>query len=279
MQRPRVPAGAGSNGGGSGDQLGSEIAAFITPTGSTGKPANAIPGFDYTVLPADTADTLRQSATAIRTIQRSAFADVASHLTAAKELLEHGAFSAWVKAELGMTLRSAERYMQAAQFVAGKSDTVSLLPPTLIYALAAPSAPAEAVKQIVGEIEAGATLAPKEIKRKLADAIEAERKVIEAERIAKIEAAETPEQIKKARKARETKAARDARKAAEHRAYQEKQQREEQERAKRLRPLAERILTLGSGDVRALVNVLIHYADRTTLLGLLRDATTIRVAT
>src|SRR4051794_3259018 len=111
--------------------------------------------FDYTALPQGTADALRQSVAAIKSIQRGAVSDVGGHLTAAREILEHGMFSAWVEAEFRMTVRSAERYMLAANFLAGKPDTVSLLPLSVIFALSAPTAPLSVVDEVVIAAERG----------------------------------------------------------------------------------------------------------------------------
>lgn len=222
--------------------------------------------FQYSGLPAETADRLRQSVAAIRSIQRSAVADVGNHPIAAKEMLEHGAFSAWAEAELGMTLRSAEKYMNAARFLADNTETVSFLPPTVIYALAAPTAPPAVVNEVVVAAEAGKMPAPMEIMAALSAAKEAER-------IANAAAVKTPEQLAKERKGRKSKAAREARKAAERKAEEAKRQREEQNRADRLRPLAGRIIaTVGDKDLHALVTVLDNWRDIATLLRLLRES-------
>jgi hypothetical protein len=139
-------------------------------------------GFNYSTLPAEAAERARRAADGIRRAQRASVQEIGRHLSAAKEALPHGSFTPWAVAELGMTARTAQRYMQAAAFLDGKPDTVSLLPPTLIYDLAAPSTPAEVVQQVVDAAERGAPLPPAEIEKRLGAAKDAAR---EAEAAAK----------------------------------------------------------------------------------------------
>jgi hypothetical protein len=215
-------------------------------------------GFDYNKVSPATAETLRRTVSLIHTIQRSAIVDLGKHLDTAKRLLEHGAFSAWAEAELKMTLRTAERYIMTARFLDGKPDTMSLLPSTILYALAAPSTPANLVEEVVAEAEAGALPTPHEIKSRLTSASEA-----------KAEAAKSAEQKARERKAKGSKSRQAAREAAEWQAYQEGQEREEQERADRLRPLAGRIAQ--GSDLTAIMSALEWLHDGRTLLRLLRE--------
>jgi hypothetical protein len=105
-----------------------------------------------------------------------------------------------------MSERTAQNYMHAARFLIGKSATVAVLPPAAIYALSAPSAPSDAVKDVLKALEAGAKIPTEEIRNRLSKAADAQRKV---------EAAKTAEQIKKEREAekrrREIQVARDQR--------------------------------------------------------------------
>jgi hypothetical protein len=229
--------------------------------------------FDYSALDSALADDARTVADRIRGRLRSACLDTGRDLIGMKDRLGHGHFGAWLKAEFDITERSAENYMNAFKFLEGKSETVSYLPPSIIYKLAAPSAPAAVVAEVVIAAEAGMMPAPKEIKRKLADAILAERVAEVARQHAAAEAAKSP-------KATQSRAAREAREAADRQAHADRLARMEQERADRLRPLADRIIApLGASDVRALVNAMNDYPDRETLWRLLREATTIRAAT
>lgn len=141
---------------------------------------------DYAVLSPEMARAFRVSATAIRAIQRSAITDVGQHLIEAKNMLNHGAFTAWAEAELGMTPRTAQRYMTAG-FLTGKPTSVSYLPPTLVYKLAAPRTPSSFVEEVAALAERDALPPPREIREKLAVDIRSDRE-------ARVEAAKSPEQ-------------------------------------------------------------------------------------
>jgi hypothetical protein len=97
--------------------------------------------FDYSGLPDEAVQSLRLSVKAIHAIQREAYIEIGNYLLAAKELLSHGSFGPWLQFESGMSMRSAQNYMNAARFVERKRATVALLPPAIVYALAAPSGP------------------------------------------------------------------------------------------------------------------------------------------
>lgn len=81
--------------------------------------------------------------------------------------MRQGEFTFWVNAEFNWTLRTAQRYMSAAKFLAGKATCMSLLPAHLIYRISAPSADPEIVQDVVEAAEAGTPLAPKEIEGRL----------------------------------------------------------------------------------------------------------------
>jgi hypothetical protein len=80
-----------------------------------------------------------------------------------------------------MTPRSAQRAMAAAEVLGAKSDTVPYLPPTVLYALAAPSTPAPVRERIVERIEAGEVLSPQQIEVLVHEArVQARQKQLEA---------------------------------------------------------------------------------------------------
>jgi hypothetical protein len=60
-------------------------------------------------------------------------------LAIVKRHLVHGQFLQWLKTEFAMSERTAERYIGAFNVFGSKSDTVTDLPPGVMYALAAPS--------------------------------------------------------------------------------------------------------------------------------------------
>jgi len=198
-------------------------------------PTPATIGFDYSLLDTDVADEARATAERIRRRQSTAITMVGHELIRIKAKMEHGTFGKWIAAALDMTPRSAENYMNAARWMEGKNETVSLLPPTLVYALASPSAPEAVVNEVLANVEAGTKLATKDVKEKIATAIEAERK-------AAIEVKKTSEQRAKEKKASESRQQREARRQAEDQREKEKQEREEQARVDRLQPLVWRIV-------------------------------------
>ncbi len=76
-------------------------------------------------------------------------------LITVKEKLKHGAFTTWVANEFGMADRTARNYMRTATWAADKSETVSVLPLTTVYALAAPSTPEAIRTEVISDLEAG----------------------------------------------------------------------------------------------------------------------------
>ncbi len=64
--------------------------------------------------------------------------------------MAHGHFLTWVDAEFGMSDQTARRFVHAAEAFGDKVNTVLNLPPTVLYALAAPSTPDEVRDNVVG---------------------------------------------------------------------------------------------------------------------------------
>ena len=174
----------------------------------------------------------------IRERMRSAIIEIGRDLIAAKAKLGHGSFGKWLADNFQMTERTAQNYMRAAECFGDQiRNPVSDLPPTAIYALSAPSVPADVRRDILQRIEAG-KLAPKDA---IGEANEAAQKVREAERNAR----ETRRKAREAEKraARRAKrvggpetpdAAAKRRKAVERRRQQEeREERERQEKQQR----------------------------------------------
>lgn len=171
------------------------------------------PAFDYREMDEATADEAQAVVSRYRVRARSYIMDTGRDLLAMKERLEHGLFTRWVEGALGMTPRSAQNYMQAASTLGDKSETVSHLPPTTLYKLAAPSTPSPIREEIVRRLEAGEALTPKAIEGQLWTA-RAEAKQAEAD--AKL----TPEERR--RKAQAKKVS-DAKRRREHEKWRAEQ--------------------------------------------------------
>jgi hypothetical protein len=98
-------------------------------------------------------EKLNEHATAIRTHGKRILADVVSigeHLTAAKRLVGHRSWEAWLYNEFAWSARTAQRFMGIAVLVA-KNDKMSDLdlPLSALYLLAAPSTPPKVIEAIV----------------------------------------------------------------------------------------------------------------------------------
>jgi hypothetical protein len=111
--------------------------------------------FDYGELSSPVAKFLRGQADRIRQTVRASIIHLGKDLIAAKRYLSHGAFLHWVESEVGIPARTAQAYMQAAQWSNGKGASVRHLPPSLLYVLSAPSTPKEFALDILRKIEGG----------------------------------------------------------------------------------------------------------------------------
>lgn len=195
--------------------------------------------FDYAALAPDDAGVARAAVAAIRGELRRSVPAIGRHLLAVKAKLPHGHFVSWAQAELGMTARTAQNYMNAAGFLEGKSETLSLLPPTILYALAAPTTPPGLVEEIEAAAAAGAPLSVTELQEKLTA-------VGDAARRAKAQPRRSPEEIAKAQE----RAAAQQRRLQRERAKHEAQMHAEEEKGlAAARALVERF---GAAGVRYL---------------------------
>jgi hypothetical protein len=128
--------------------------------------------FDYCAMAPEHVADLRQHAARIRErtrITTATIIEIGKELLAAKQHL-HGQFEDWIMAECGFTVRTAENYMRAAKLAEGKSETVSFLPPGIVYRLAAKSTPPELVDQVIERVAAGKVVTNDAVKAVLADA-------------------------------------------------------------------------------------------------------------
>jgi hypothetical protein len=75
--------------------------------------------------------------------------EIGRNLIAAGDRLKHGLFIPWVETEIGISGRTAQRYMALARLAEKKNDSVSLLLPTTAHRLAAKSAPPEVVDHVL----------------------------------------------------------------------------------------------------------------------------------
>jgi DUF3102 family protein len=113
------------------------------------------PVFDYEACDPSVAKFLKGQADRIRRYVRTSAIQIGKDLIGAKHYLSHGEFLCWVRREVEIPVRTAQVYMQVAQWASEKSACVACLPPSLLYALSARGTPIEFSKAVLGKIEAG----------------------------------------------------------------------------------------------------------------------------
>jgi hypothetical protein len=135
--------------------------------------------FDYASVSSSIAEDLRKQAARIRSRIAQTTADMIEtgrDLIAAKQHIDHGQFTAWIEAELGITSRTAQRYMQAAEWAEGKNDIMSLLAPTVVCRLAAKSTPSKVVDDVIARSRAGELMPDKLVAEMISGAKGEERR-------------------------------------------------------------------------------------------------------
>jgi hypothetical protein len=108
--------------------------------------------FDYSALPTKEATELYTAAGRIRERLARSASDIVAigfEFLVVKERLPHGAFAAWLGAEFGLNIRTAQRFMGVARRFGGNSDIMSQFPATVVYLLAAPSTPDEVIEGVL----------------------------------------------------------------------------------------------------------------------------------
>jgi hypothetical protein len=89
-----------------------------------------------------------------------------------KNACDHGLFQKWVRTEFGITPKTAQKYMQVADRLSGKSELNSLLDQNSLYSLSAPSTPDAVVEEIEQRIIDGEKVTLAEIKKAIKAATE-----------------------------------------------------------------------------------------------------------
>ncbi|KQY16322.1 hypothetical protein ASE23_20280 [Rhizobium sp. Root73] len=163
-----------------------------TPSNSAGTEALApsisvASGFDYTGVSPEVAEEAEAAADRIRNRHRASIIETGHDLCVIKDKLAHGSFGNWLSHHFGMSERTAQNYMNAATAFGAVPEVVDVLPPTIIYKLAARGAPGEVKQFVIDEIVSGSSPSQKEIESRLAAAKSDERQRREAERMGKLE--------------------------------------------------------------------------------------------
>lgn len=82
-----------------------------------------------------------------------------------KKRLPHGAFLPWIEAEFGMSESAASKFMAVGRVYGTKSVTVTDLPPTALYELAAPSTSEDVRAEVERRIAAGDLVSAADVRR------------------------------------------------------------------------------------------------------------------
>jgi hypothetical protein len=109
--------------------------------------------FDYGTLTTEHADAARSAAKRIQARAAAAVLDTGRDLIAIKSLLEHGQFGDWLRAEFGMSIRSAQDFMRASALADEKYATVAFLPASVVLQIA--RAPARVQDHVLERLATG----------------------------------------------------------------------------------------------------------------------------
>jgi hypothetical protein len=117
---------------------------------------------------------LAEHANEIRTLNKRTIGDIietGKHLIAAKKIVGHGGWLAWLDREFGWSDRTAQRYIEFAEAVDKSAKLADLnVPISGLYLLAAEDTPAEVIEAIAERCEQGERLSLAEVKKMIAEA-------------------------------------------------------------------------------------------------------------
>lgn len=122
--------------------------------------------FDYASLSAEKAASARVAAERIRgrmQLAAESIIEVGRELIEQKKALGHGNYLAWIEAEFSMSADTASRFINVANNIGEKFRSVRNLPPTALYALAAPSTSTEVREQVEERASKGEKVTAAEI--------------------------------------------------------------------------------------------------------------------
>ena len=124
--------------------------------------------YDYNQLPSEHREAVRRSARIIKPLLKRTAEDIfiiGGELRAVKEMLPHGKYTEWLWVEFGLSERMAQHFVNVRERLGPKSEKFSVLPPSTLYLLAAPSTPDEAIAVVEERIDAGDRLSVAHVQR------------------------------------------------------------------------------------------------------------------
>ncbi len=114
--------------------------------------------FDYTSLDAETSRFVQQQTGEIRALMKRTAQDIfelGQKLINIKQILGHGRFGEWLKAEFGWGEWTARKFMQVAQEFATVEFTDLQIAPSALYLVAGSSTPEAAKAEVFDRAKAG----------------------------------------------------------------------------------------------------------------------------
>ena len=134
--------------------------------------------FTYADLPAPVAAELQAVTSRIKDRlirQVTDILETGRDLLDVKSKLQHGQFESWLNLSFNMTVRTAQKYMRAAEWMADKSELGSVLTPTSVYLLSAKSTPEGVHEKVVERLGKGLPAEPEYVRMVVQEAKNRER--------------------------------------------------------------------------------------------------------
>ncbi len=128
--------------------------------------------YDYDQLPTEHREAVRRSARIIKPLLKRTAEDIfiiGGELRAVKEMLPHGRYTEWLEVEFGLSERMAQHFVNVRERLGPKSEKFSVLPPSTLYLLAAPSTPDQAISLVEARIDAGDRVSVAHVQRTIAE--------------------------------------------------------------------------------------------------------------
>jgi hypothetical protein len=122
---------------------------------------SAVLYYDYALLPIEQREPVQRAARMIKPLLKRTAEDIfviGNELRAIKAMLPHGRYTEWLDVEFGLSDRMAQHFVNVRERLGPKSEKFSVLPPSTLYLLAAPSTPDAAIAQVEARIDAGERL-------------------------------------------------------------------------------------------------------------------------
>ena len=128
--------------------------------------------YDYGQLPSEHREAVRRSARIIKPLLKRTAEDIfiiGGELRGVKEMLPHGRYTEWLEVEFGLSERMAQHFVNVRERLGPKSEKFSVLPPSTLYLLAAPSTPDQAITIVEERIDAGDRVSVAHVQRTIAE--------------------------------------------------------------------------------------------------------------